>query len=352
MQVISLFENQVMPTGTITVKHIDKDGSVIMQFDQPIDSFVIDHWRTYVYGIHIGTGSRIAWDAGGGANAYNSIIVGSGTNNVAYANTTLQTQILHGNTTGTLAAAAPTATYNAATGALTLSRTFTNNFDGASVSVAECGIRVNTGNSTSSTGGLLIVRDKLAFAISVDYLQGVVVEYDIQLPYGTTNYNYLFTRHLIGRTNDEMILVKQDGTTTNGTFGTGNDMLNFITESTRDDRGIVVGSSSSAFSFADYAMGSKISNGSNTGELRYGDSMFTVVASNTTASNFTEWRLVRWFKNESGSNVTINEIGLSSNATIASTNSVFLFDRRVLSAPVTVGNNELVTVNWKFRYDF
>jgi len=352
MQVISIYDNKTMPTGTLRVSLYDECGNLLKQHKQDIDSFVIDNWRTYVHGIHIGTGTRIGWDAGGGANAYNSIIVGTGTNAVAYANTSLQTQILHGNTTGRLAAAAPTATYTVGTGALTLSRTFTNNFDGAAVVVGECGIRVSSGTDSSSTGGLLIVRDKLDITISVGYTQSITVDYDIQLPYGTTNYNYLFTRHLIGRTNDEMILVKQDGSTTNGTFVSSNDMLSFVTESTRDDRGIVVGSSSTASAYSDYALGAKISNGNGSGELRYGDSMFTTVESNTTASNFTEWRLVRWFKNESGSNVTINEIGLSSNANIASTNSVFLFDRRVTGSAVTLTNNEIVTVNWKFRYDF
>lgn len=351
MIIESIYDNKSVKTGTIRVTHYDRNGRIKKTHSQDVDSFVINNWRVYVYGIHTGVGTRLNWDAGGAQDAYNSIIVGSGANAVTYSDTALQTQILHGNTTGRLRAYAPTATYDSSTGALTLTRQFENLFNPSTVSVSECGIRVNTGNSTSSTGGLLIVRDVLSTTYSIVFGDRLVIDYDIILPYGLVNYNYLFTRHLIGRTNDNMVLINQSGTTIEGSFGASDSALNFITELSRDDRGIVIGTSSTSPSFADYALGSKISNGSNSGEMIYGSSTASTNVSNTT-TNTTEWYITRWFKNESGSSISVSEVGLSSNATIASTNAVFLFDRRVFGSPVTVNDGEILTVNWKFKYTF
>jgi hypothetical protein len=345
------YDNQTMPTGKIRIVQVRSDGSIVKEHEQDIDSFVINHWQSYVFGIHTGSGGRLNFDAGGGANAYNSIIVGGSATAVAYANTALGTQILHGNSNGQLAAAAPTASYNAGTGQLTLTRVFTNN-GATEVVVNECGIRVNSGNSTSSTGGLLIVRDVLTGAFTVFSGNTITVEYTILLPYGANNYNRLFTQHLIGRTNDNMVLVNQSGTTVEGTFGSGNDALNFTTATMTNNRGIVLGTGSTAASFADVTMDAGIGHGTGAGQLVYGECTNTTVTSNTTTSNFSVWYLTRYFENRSGGNITVNEIGLVSNATINSTNQVYLFDRRVLASPVTVPDNTIVTAIWKFRYDF
>jgi len=352
MIIESTFDNKTMPTGTIRVTLTGAEGVIKQSFEQDIDSFVINHWNSYVFGIHTGAGGRLNFDAGGGSNAYNSIIVGSGSAPVAYGNTALDTQILHGDATGRLAAAAPTMSYNTGTGQATITRAFTNNGTVAGVVVNECGIRVNSGNSTSSTGGLLIVRDVLSAAVTVFETDTITITYTIQLPYGANNYHRLFTQHLIARNNDNMALVNQSGSTVDGAFGAANDALNFTTELMRADRGIVVGTSSTAASFADITMGSLISNGNASGELIYGTCLNTTVVSDTTASNFSQFYLIRYYENRSGSNVTINEVGLVSNATINSTNQVYLFDRRVLPSPVEVADNTIVTAVWKFSYQF
>jgi hypothetical protein len=339
-----------MPTGTLRLKVVRSDGSIKHDHSQPIDSFVIDYWRTYVFGIHTGSGGRLAWDAGGGTNAYNSIIVGSGSNVPTYADTALQTQILHGITAGRLVADPPVMNYNLSTGELVFSRDFLNN-SGGTVNASECGIRVNSGSSTSSTGGLLIVRDTFS-QIAVADTDTLVVEYTLKLPYGANNYARLFMRHLIGRDNDTMGLINQSSSTVEGTFGSGDGALNFVTATMTNNRGIVLGTGSTAASFADVTMDAGIGHGTGAGQLVYGECTNNAVISNTTASNFSVWYLTRYFENRSGGNITVNEIGLVSNATINSTNQVYLFDRRVLASPVTVPDNTIVTAIWKFRYDF
>lgn len=346
------YDNQTMPTGKIRAKVVRADGSIKESIEQDIDSFVINHWASYVFGIHTGSGGRLAWDAGGGANAYNSIIVGTGATAVAYANTALATQILHGDSTNELAAASPTMSYDSATGELTITRVFTNNGTVAGIAVTECGIRVNSGSSTDSTGGLLIVRDLLLSTLTVMQTETITVEYTILLPYGANNYHRLFTQHLIGRTNDNMVLINQSGTTVEGAFGSSDIALNFVTETMTNNRGIVLGTGSTAAAFADVTMATPIAHGTGAGQLVYSQSSNTTVTSNTTTSNFSQWYLIRYFENRSGSNINVNEIGLVSNATINSTNQVYLFDRRVLPSPVEVADNTIVTAIWKFRYDF
>jgi hypothetical protein len=344
--------NKTMPTGKLRAKVVRKDGSIKQELEQDIDSFVIDNWRTYVHGIHTGIGGRLGFDAGGGTNAYNSIIVGSGSTAVAYSNTALATQILHGSTSGLLLADPPTISYDATTGELTLTRQFENVNTVAGIAVNECGIRVGSGNMTNSGDGLLIVRDVLSSTLTVAQTEVLTVEYTILLPYGTNNYHRLFTKHLIGRDNNNMVLVNQSNTIVEGTFGSGNDALNFVTTTMANNRGIVLGTGSTAESFSDITMDAPIANGTGAGQLIYLDSTNSAVISNTTASNFSEWLLARTFVNKSGSNINVNEVGLVSNATINSTNQVYLFDRRVLASPVEVADNTIVTAIWKFRYDF
>jgi len=192
----------------------------------------------------------------------------------------------------------------------------------------------------------------LSSPLDVDHTEVLIIDYEIELPYGANNYHRLFTQHLIGRDNNNMVLINQSGTTVEGTFGSGNDALNFTTATLRENRGIVLGTGSTAASFGDVTMATPIAHGTSAGQLVYGQSSNTTVTSNTTTSNFSEWYLIRYFENRSGSNINVNEIGLVSNATINSTNQVYLFDRRVLPSSVEVADNTIVTAIWKFRYDF
>jgi len=346
------YDNKTMPTGTIKATHCRADGSVVKQVVQDIDSFVVNNWNSYVFGIHTGAGTRLAWDAGGGLNAYNSIILGSGSTAPAYANTALVTQILHGNTTGRLQANAPTVAFDSATGEAKIERLFENIVSGSTVTVRECGIRVASGNATGSTDGLLIIRDTFDSDFTLNHTDSITIEYKITLPYGSINYHRLFSQHLICRTNNNMVLINQSNAEVQGTFGSGNDALNFTTFTLRENRGIVLGTGSTAASFADVTMASGIANGTGANQLIYGECSNTTVTSNTTTSNFSQWYLIRYFENRSGSNINVNEIGLVSNATINSTNQVYLYDRRVLPSTVEVADNTIITAIWKFRYDF
>ena len=72
-------------------------------------------------------------------------------------------------------------------------------------------------------------------------------------------------------------------------------------------RGIVVGTGSDAEDFEDYALGSQISNGTGAGQLSY---IASEVYSVSTLATTKKAELVRYFNNNSGGAITVNEVGL------------------------------------------
>jgi hypothetical protein len=72
-------------------------------------------------------------------------------------------------------------------------------------------------------------------------------------------------------------------------------------------RGIVVGTGSDPEDFDDYALGSQIANGTGAGLLSYiASEVYTISTVGTVKKN----ELVRYFNNNSGGAITVNEVGL------------------------------------------
>jgi len=72
-------------------------------------------------------------------------------------------------------------------------------------------------------------------------------------------------------------------------------------------RGIVVGTGSDPEDFDDYALGNQISNGTGAGQLSY---IASEVYSVSTVGTVKKTELVRYFNNNSGGAITVNEVGL------------------------------------------
>jgi hypothetical protein len=105
--------------------------------------------------------------------------------------------------------------------------------------------------------------------------------------------------------------------------------------------GIVVGSSDTPVTRDDYKLGSQISHGNGTGQLVYG--AVSVDAPITYGTGYLT-RVTRVFSNNSGSNVTVKEMGIYSTQAGYS----FCIIRDVLTTPVTIPDG----YSWTVRYNF
>ena len=108
--------------------------------------------------------------------------------------------------------------------------------------------------------------------------------------------------------------------------------------------GIVVGSGTTAVTPSDIKLETKIAHGTGSGQLVYlGCGLKPVVISGSDA--YVD--LVRFFENQSGGNVTINEVGIYA---IAATQQYgFCICRDVLSSSITVGDGQLLKVRYRIK---
>ncbi|MBA7524808.1 hypothetical protein ES705_16952 [subsurface metagenome] len=116
-----------------------------------------------------------------------------------------------------------------------------------------------------------------------------------------------------------------------------------------DDRGIVVGSGVAAESFEDYALETKIANGTAAGQLSYVESAahsITWIGGSLTLKN----ALIRYFNNNSGASVEVNEVGLI----VFSYYSVqeYLVSRDKLASPVTIPNTGQLKVTYTVQLTY
>lgn len=121
----------------------------------------------------------------------------------------------------------------------------------------------------------------------------------------------------------------------------------FINNANTSVYGIVVGRSNSIFIVDDYALYDLISHGNGTGQLYYASQLDTpaVMSYDSNEKKYTN-RLKRLFNNNSGSTITIKELGLVGNWFIGFNNTNYLMARDVLSTPVVVPNGAQLTVTY------
>ena len=114
-----------------------------------------------------------------------------------------------------------------------------------------------------------------------------------------------------------------------------------VAESTADRVGIQVGTGTAAVAITDYAMNTKIVNGSSAGQfVHYGCWVLNPV---TGASSFS-YNIERIFQNSSGGSITVNETGLYDHDMNYYGNFCLIRDK--LSSGVAVANGEYLKVKY------
>lgn len=116
--------------------------------------------------------------------------------------------------------------------------------------------------------------------------------------------------------------------------------------------GIHVGTGTTAFSIDNYMLEAKIVPGNSAGRLLYSAQAVPVTAYVSTAGE-EKWTttITRIFNNNSGDSITVNEVGLVVRHNIWG-DSYYLFERSVLSSPVTVVNGGQLTISYLLSMDY
>jgi hypothetical protein len=110
-------------------------------------------------------------------------------------------------------------------------------------------------------------------------------------------------------------------------------------------QGIVVGSSDTANTLDTYALGSKISHGTGSGQLLYSAMTFEDIVN--PSGNILQFRMTRVFTNNSGADITVKEMGLLTKGKDNTDNPrSFLIARDVLSTPITIPDGYSLTLRY------
>lgn len=108
--------------------------------------------------------------------------------------------------------------------------------------------------------------------------------------------------------------------------------------------GILVGTSDTPVSPTDYKLGDQILHGSDTGQMLYGDTFLEEVNSSDSTYYF---RIIRTFTNNSGSSITVKEVGLAFRHKHADGSlRHYLIARDILPTPTTVPDGASLTVRY------
>jgi hypothetical protein len=113
---------------------------------------------------------------------------------------------------------------------------------------------------------------------------------------------------------------------------------------TDTSHGIIVGNSDTPNTINTYALGGKISHGSGSGQLLYG--AMTVESVSNPSGNVLQFRLIRAFTNNSGSDVTVKEFGLLCRISTYNGDKSILLARDVLSSPITIPDGYSLTLRY------
>ena len=120
--------------------------------------------------------------------------------------------------------------------------------------------------------------------------------------------------------------------------------------SNADTHGILVGFGTAAESFEDYALQTLISDGIGAGQLSYVDTPLNTVG-DVGLTKSCQW--VRYFNNNSGGDVNVNEAGLVAYGTLTDdTARKFMMSRDVLASTVTVPNTGQLKVTYTIQLTY
>jgi hypothetical protein len=110
-------------------------------------------------------------------------------------------------------------------------------------------------------------------------------------------------------------------------------------------QGIVVGSSNTPNDINTYALGSKITHGTGSGQLVYNAMTFEDITN--PSGTILQFRMTRVFTNNSGADVTVKEMGLLARILTSNVGAKsLLLARDVLSTPITIPDGYSLTLRY------
>jgi len=128
-------------------------------------------------------------------------------------------------------------------------------------------------------------------------------------------------------------------------YGVGYKSYHWLTDSAT--QGIVVGSGSTAVTFSDYKLETIIGSGSGSGQLTYNASVWQAM---TTPTDSSSWQVTRTFTNNSGSTITVREVGIYMESGLQAGGSInFCGARDVLAEAVEVEALHVLTVTYTIQ---
>jgi hypothetical protein len=131
-------------------------------------------------------------------------------------------------------------------------------------------------------------------------------------------------------------------TNTSGGAAAPGQLMSVAAPATNATYGPVVGTGTGAFDFDNQALGTLIAHGNGAGQLQYGATTFTAPQ---TVGNDRYFEIIRTFQNASGSDITVNEIGLYGN----SSSVYYCLAREVIGGGILVPNGQTLTVTYKIK---
>jgi hypothetical protein len=159
------------------------------------------------------------------------------------------------------------------------------------------------------------------------------------------------TRHLTSIGNANVSVVDETGTARNYPFHYANSVtayymnLSTLGDAADVTQGIVVGTSDTPNTLTTYALGGKIATGTGSGQLIYGTESIEDVTN--PSGNDLQFRITRTFTNNSGSTITVKEVGLLIKKFDAGQASrSFLAARDVLPSSVDVPDGATLTIRY------
>ena len=116
-----------------------------------------------------------------------------------------------------------------------------------------------------------------------------------------------------------------------------------------DTFGLVVGTGSDPESFDDYALGTKIASGNLAGQLAYSVTDDPVVSTVGTTKRI-QW--IRYFNNNSGGAITVNEVGMYTKGCISSYSINYMLCRDLVSGGVEVPDTGQLKVTYTIQLPY
>ena len=135
--------------------------------------------------------------------------------------------------------------------------------------------------------------------------------------------------------------------TSGGSYSTSSEGAIGVADGSNDSSyGILIGTGTSAPSIIDSNLSQVISNGSSVGQMQYGAVSVTGAVTNT-STNTGYITVTRTFTNNSGSSITVSEVGLV--ASSVAFNQFYLIIHDLLPTPITVPNGSSLSISYEIQ---